>query len=40
LESGTIAVACRNLKRKFIGIEKEEKYCQIARDILKQQILL
>ncbi len=28
--SGTTAVACINLKRNFIGIEKEQKYCDIA----------
>ena len=40
LGSGTTAVACQNLNRRFIGIEKEEKYCQIARDRLKQQTLI
>ena len=30
--SGTTGVACKNLNRKFIGIEKDEKYFQIARD--------
>ena len=28
--SGTTAVACERLKRKWIGIEIEEKYCAIA----------
>lgn len=28
--SGTTGVACKNLNRKFIGIEKEEKYFEIA----------
>jgi site-specific DNA-methyltransferase (adenine-specific) len=28
--SGTTAVACERLKRRWIGIEIEEKYCEIA----------
>jgi len=34
--SGTTAVACIKTNRKFIGIEKEEKYCKIARKRIKQ----
>lgn len=30
--SGTTGVACKNLNRQFIGIEKEEKYFNIAKD--------
>jgi len=30
--SGTTAVACVKLKRRFIGIEISEKYCNIARE--------
>ena len=30
LGSGTTAIACECLKRKWIGIEIEEKYCEIA----------
>jgi site-specific DNA-methyltransferase (adenine-specific) len=29
--SGTVGVACKNLNRKFIGIEKDEKYFEIAK---------
>jgi site-specific DNA-methyltransferase (adenine-specific) len=38
--SGTTAVACKNLNRNFIGIEKEEQYCKIAEDRLRQEVLL
>jgi len=40
LGSGTTAVAAKQLKRNFIGIEISKKYCKIARDRLKQDILL
>ena len=40
LGSGTTAVAAKQLKRNFIGIEISEKYCKIARDRLRQEILL
>lgn len=34
--SGTTAIACGNLNRKFIGVEMDEKYFNIAKDrILK-----
>jgi len=33
--SGTTGVACKNLGRNFILIEKEEKYCEIARNRIK-----
>lgn len=37
--SGPVAEACRDLKRRFIGIEIEERYCRVAVDRLSQQIL-
>lgn len=40
LGSGTTARACKNLKRCFIGIESEEKYCKIAEKRLQQENLL
>lgn len=30
--SGTTGVACKNLNRKFIGIERDDKYFQIAKE--------
>ncbi len=38
--SGTTGVACENLKRNFILIEKEPKYVEICRQRLRQGILL
>jgi len=40
LGSGTTALACKNLKRNFIGIEISQEYCKIANERLKQEILL
>ncbi len=40
LGSGTTAVACQNLKRRFIGIEISKEYCEIAKQRLRQQTLL
>lgn len=37
--SGSTGVACVNTNRKFIGIEKEEKYFDIAKARIKESIL-
>jgi len=37
LGSGTTAVACKRLKRKFIGIEINPEYCRIAEERLKNE---
>lgn len=40
LGSGTTAVAAKQLGRNYIGIEISEKYCKIANDRLRQDILI
>ena len=37
--SGTTGVACKNTKRNFIGIEKDEKYFEIAEKRIKENEL-
>jgi site-specific DNA-methyltransferase (adenine-specific) len=39
LGSGTTAVCAKKLGRKCIGIEIEEKYCEIAVDRLRQSVM-
>lgn len=40
LGSGTTAVAAQQLGRNFIGIEINSEYCEIAKQRLRQQVLL
>jgi site-specific DNA-methyltransferase (adenine-specific) len=35
--SGTTGVACKKLKRNFIGIEKDEKYFEIAKKRIEEE---
>jgi site-specific DNA-methyltransferase (adenine-specific) len=37
--SGSTGIACINTKRKFIGIEKDDKYFQVAKDRIDSRIL-
>jgi site-specific DNA-methyltransferase (adenine-specific) len=39
LGSGTTARACKDLGRKWIGCEIEQKYCDIAVKRLAQEVL-
>ena len=34
--SGSTAVACQMINRKFIGLEIEENYCKIAEERLEK----
>ena len=36
--SGTCGVACVNTNRKFIGIEKDEKYFQLAKERIENTL--
>jgi site-specific DNA-methyltransferase (adenine-specific) len=37
--SGTTLVAAKNMGKRAIGIEREEKYCRIAMQRLAQQTI-
>lgn len=37
--SGTTGVACKNLNRRFIGIEKDKEYFKIAKNRIKETVL-
>ena len=36
--SGTTGVACVNTNRKFIGIEKDDKYFEIAKNRIEEHL--
>lgn len=35
--SGTTALACKELKRKFVGIEIKKEYCELAEKLLQEK---
>ena len=40
LGSGTTAIACKQTKRNYIGIEIDKYYCEVSEDRLRQDILI
>lgn len=38
--SGTTGIACINTKRKFIGIEKDDKYFEIAKNRINNHLTI
>jgi DNA modification methylase len=37
LGSGTTAIACEELKRKWIGIEQDERWCEVAAKRIEKE---
>ena len=37
--SGTTGIACKKLNRKFIGIEKDKKYFDIAKNRIESILI-
>ena len=38
LGSGTTAVACEKLRRRWIGIEIDERFCEVARKRIEEEL--
>ena len=38
--SGTTGVACKNLSRKFVGIEMDDKYFKLAKKRIEQHVVI
>ena len=38
--SGTTGIACKKLNRRFIGIERDLGYCEIAEKRLKNTVVI
>jgi DNA modification methylase len=38
LGSGTTAVACEKLRRRWIGIEIEKEFCEVAKKRLEDEL--